>query len=51
MFLSNCLASTLTLSQGIEKAIKALCQEITTVIAVSSRRAYLPIYNLRINSN
>lgn len=31
---SSCPASTLTLSQGVEQAIKALCPEIVTVIAV-----------------
>lgn len=31
---SNCPASTLTLSQGVEQAIKTLCPEIATVIAV-----------------
>lgn len=31
---SNCPASTLTLSQGVEQAIKVLCPEIVTVIAV-----------------
>ncbi|MBD2342795.1 NifU family protein [Anabaena subtropica] len=30
----SCPASTLTLSQGVEQAIKALCPEIMTVIAV-----------------
>ncbi|MBD2200581.1 MULTISPECIES: NifU family protein [Calothrix] len=33
---SNCPASTLTLSQGVEQAIKSHCPEITQVIAVSS---------------
>lgn len=33
---SNCPASTLTLTQGIEQAIKSHCPEITQVIAVSS---------------
>ncbi|NDJ23659.1 Rieske 2Fe-2S domain-containing protein [Nostoc sp. B(2019)] len=32
---SNCAASTLTLSQGIEQAIKKHCPEITKVIAVN----------------
>jgi Fe-S cluster biogenesis protein NfuA len=31
---SNCPASTLTLSQGVEQAIKEYCPEITKVIAV-----------------
>jgi Fe-S cluster biogenesis protein NfuA len=31
---SSCPASTLTLSQGVEQAIKTLCPEIMTVIAV-----------------
>jgi Fe-S cluster biogenesis protein NfuA len=31
---SNCPASTLTLSQGVEKTIKTYCPEITQVIAV-----------------
>ncbi|BAY13782.1 NifU family protein [Calothrix sp. NIES-2098] len=34
---SNCPASALTLSQGIEQAIKAHCPEITTIIAVNNR--------------
>ncbi len=34
---SNCAASTLTLSQGVEQAIRAYCPEITTVIAVNNR--------------
>ncbi|MCM0591605.1 MAG: NifU family protein [Gloeotrichia echinulata IR180] len=34
---SNCAASTLTLSQGVEQAIKSHCPEITTVIAVNNR--------------
>ncbi|OUL32402.1 hypothetical protein BV372_19200 [Nostoc sp. T09] len=33
---SNCPASTLTLSQGVEQFIKSHCPEITTVIAVNS---------------
>lgn len=33
---SNCPASTLTLSQGIEQSIKSHCPEITKVIAVNS---------------
>ncbi|BAY13788.1 NifU family protein [Calothrix sp. NIES-2098] len=33
---SNCPASTLTLSQGVEQAIKSHCPEITKVIAVNS---------------
>jgi nitrite reductase/ring-hydroxylating ferredoxin subunit/Fe-S cluster biogenesis protein NfuA len=33
---SNCPASTLTLTQGIEQAIKSHCPEITKVIAVNS---------------
>ncbi|MBW4562329.1 MAG: NifU family protein [Mojavia pulchra JT2-VF2] len=33
---SNCPSSTLTLSQGVEKAIKSHCPEITTVIAVKN---------------
>jgi nitrite reductase/ring-hydroxylating ferredoxin subunit/Fe-S cluster biogenesis protein NfuA len=32
---SNCPTSTLTLSQGVEQAIKSHCPEITTVIAVN----------------
>jgi nitrite reductase/ring-hydroxylating ferredoxin subunit/Fe-S cluster biogenesis protein NfuA len=36
---SNCPASTLTLSQGVEQAIKSHCPEITQVIAVSSGAA------------
>lgn len=32
---SNCPTSTLTLSQGVEQAIKAYCPEITKVIAVN----------------
>ncbi|MBW4641713.1 MAG: NifU family protein [Goleter apudmare HA4340-LM2] len=34
---SNCPTSTLTLSQGVEQAIKSHCPEITTVIAVNHR--------------
>ncbi|MBN4002269.1 NifU family protein [Nostoc sp. LPT] len=33
---SNCLASTLTLSQGVEQAIKNHCPEITRVVAVNN---------------
>ncbi|MEH2166450.1 MAG: NifU family protein [Nostoc sp.] len=33
---SNCLASTLTLSQGVEQAIKNHCPEITKVVAVNN---------------
>lgn len=32
---SKCLASTLTLSQGVEQAIKAYCPEITTIVAIA----------------
>ncbi|MBD2335816.1 NifU family protein [Calothrix sp. FACHB-156] len=43
---SNCPASTLTLTQGIEQAIKSHCPEITQVIAVTSN---LKIDNLKPN--
>lgn len=33
---SNCPASTLTLTQGVEEAIKSHCPEITKIIAVNS---------------
>lgn len=33
---SNCPASSLTLSQGVEQAIKAHCPEITNIVAVSN---------------
>lgn len=33
---SNCPASTLTLSQGVEKAIKAHCPEISNIVAVGN---------------
>jgi len=33
---SSCLASTLTLSQGVEQAIKNHCPEITKVVAVNN---------------
>ncbi|BAY16139.1 Rieske [2Fe-2S] domain-containing protein [Anabaenopsis circularis NIES-21] len=36
---SSCPASHLTLSQGVEKAIKNYCPEITNVVAVSDRPA------------
>ncbi len=36
---SSCPASTLTLSQGVEQAIKSHCPEITKVIAVNSGAA------------
>ncbi|MBE9005960.1 NifU family protein [Fortiea sp. LEGE XX443] len=34
---SSCPASNLTLSQGVEQAIKNYCPEITTVVAISDR--------------
>ncbi|MBD2164386.1 NifU family protein [Calothrix membranacea FACHB-236] len=43
---SNCPASTLTLTQGIEQAIKSHCPEITQVIAVTSN---LKVDNLKPN--
>lgn len=36
---SHCPASTLTLSEGVEQAIKRYCPEITNVVAVSSAGA------------
>lgn len=33
---SNCPASTLTLSQGVEQAIKAHCPEITNIVAIAN---------------
>jgi len=45
---SNCPASTLTLTDGVEQAIKRYCPEITQVIAVQTGN-FLPSQNLSQN--